>query len=381
MKILVTGAHGFIGRNLCAQLRNIMNGKASNYGNISIDELYEYDADTSIEDFNRFCQDADFIYNLAGVNRPHNVNEFMDGNFGFVSMLLETLKKYGNKCSIMQSSSIQAELDNPYGKSKRAGEDLLFNYSLDTGANVFVYRFQNVFGKWCRPNYNSVIATFCHNIANDLPIQINDSNTILRLIYIDDVVDELIGILSGNHHTHGKYCYVPSEYCKRLGEIADLLYSFVNNRDILQVPDLSDSFTKKLLSTFLTYLPPEKFIYPLKMNIDERGSFTEIIRTLDRGQFSVNISKPGVVKGQHWHNTKYEKFLVVSGEGLIQLRKIGTEDVVSYKVKGDKLEVIEMIPGYTHNLINLSESQDLITLIWCNECFDSNRPDTYYEPV
>lgn len=380
MKILVTGARGFVGRNLCAQLGNIRDGKARNYG-VAIEDVFEYDIDSSAEDLDRWCAQADFVFNLAGVNRPQNQDEFMKGNFGFASTLLDTLKKHGNACPVMISSSIQAELDNPYGESKRAGEELMFDYAAQTGAKVLVYRFPNVFGKWCRPNYNSAVATFCYNIAHDLPIKVNDPNVVMHLVYIDDVVDELIGALAGREHTEGRFCCVPVVHTVKLGEIADKIYSFAKDREALGVADLGDAFTKKLLSTYLSYLPAEKFSYPLKMNVDERGSFTEIIRTADRGQFSVNISKPGIIKGQHWHNTKYEKFLVVSGHGLIQLRKIGTDEVVEFDVSGDKLEVVEMIPGYTHNIINLSETQDLVTFMWCNECFDPQRPDTYFEKV
>ena len=346
MRILVTGAKGFVGKNLCAQLKNIKEGKARCYGDLSISEVYEYDIDSSPEELDLWCKDCDFVFNLAGVNRPKDPAEFMKGNFGFASTLLDTLKRYENRCPVMISSSIQAELDNPYGESKRAGENLLFNYSQETGAKVLVYRFPNLFGKWCRPNYNSAVATFCNNIANDLPIQVNDPSVVMHLVYIDDVVDELIAALS-----------------------------------TLEVPDLSDAFTKKLYSTYLSYLPKEKVSYPLKMNVDNRGSFTEIIRTPDRGQFSVNISKPGITKGQHWHHTKNEKFVVVSGHGLIQLRKIGTDEVLNFEVSGDKIDVVEMLPGYTHNIINLSETEDLVTFMWANEAFDPNRPDTYAEKV
>lgn len=382
MKILVTGAKGFVGRNLVSQLRNIQYGKAKNYA-ISGQEIkvFEYDMDSDPAELEVYCKDADFVFNLAGVNRPEDPAEFMRGNFGFASRLLDALKKYGNRCPVMISSSIQAELDNPYGESKRAGENLLFNYARESGAKVLVYRFPNLFGKWCRPNYNSVVATFCHNIAHDLPIQVNDPNVLMRLAYIDDVVDELIAALSGREHREGDFCYVPTIHTVTLGEIVELIESFKGMPDNLAVPELDDPFTKKLYSTYLSYLPKEKFSYPLKMNIDNRGSFTEIIRTVDRGQFSVNISKPGITKGEHWHHTKNEKFVVVKGHGLIQLRKIGTEEVINFDVCGDRIEVVEMIPGYTHNIINLSETEDLVTFMWGNECFDPNRPDTYFERV
>ena len=381
MRILVTGAKGFVGKNLCAQLKNIKEGKARCYGDLSISEIYEYDMDSTSEELERWCKDCDFVFNLAGVNRPKDPDEFMKGNFGFASTLLDTLKKYKNTCPVMISSSIQAELDNPYGESKRAGENLLFDYSQETGAKVLVYRFPNLFGKWCRPNYNSAVATFCNNIANDLPIQVNDPSVVMHLVYIDDVVDELIAALSGGEHREGNFCIVPTVHTITLGGIVDLLYAFKQMPQTLEVPDLSDAFTKKLYSTYLSYLPKEKVSYPLKMNVDNRGSFTEIIRTPDRGQFSVNISKPGITKGQHWHHTKNEKFVVVSGHGLIQLRKIGTDEVLNFEVSGDKIEVVEMLPGYTHNIINLSETEDLVTFMWANEAFDPNRPDTYFEEV
>lgn len=382
MNILVTGARGFVGKNLVAQLHNIQDGKAKNYA-ISGQEIkvFEYDIDSDPSELDVYCKTADFVFNLAGVNRPKDPEEFMKGNFGFASLLLDTLKKHKNSCPVMISSSIQAELDNPYGESKRAGENLMFEYSKETGAKVLVYRFPNLFGKWCRPNYNSAVATFCNNIANDLPIKVNDPSVVMHLVYIDDVVDELINALGGNEHRRGDFCYVPVEHTITLGEIVDLIYSFKGMPENLSVPDFGKPFIKKLYSTYLSYLPKEKFSYPLKMNIDGRGSFTEIIRTADRGQFSVNISKPGITKGQHWHNTKNEKFVVVSGHGLIQLRKIGTDEVINFEVCGDKIEVVEMIPGYTHNIINLSDTDDLVTFMWCNECFDPNRPDTYFEPV
>lgn len=382
MNILVTGAKGFVGRNLVSQLRNIQYGKAKNYA-ISGQEIkvFEYDMDSDPAELEVYCKNADFVFNLAGVNRPKDPAEFMKGNFGFASLLLNTLKKHANRCPVMISSSIQAELDNPYGESKRAGENLLFNYAIETGAKVLVYRFPNLFGKWCRPNYNSVVATFCHNIAHDLPIQVNDPNVLMRLAYIDDVVDELIAALSGREHRDGVFCYVPTIHTVTLGEIVALTESFKGMPDNLAVPKLDDPFTKKLYSTYLSYLPKEKFSYPLKMNVDNRGSFTEIIRTADRGQFSVNISKPGVTKGEHWHHTKNEKFVVVKGHGLIRLRKIGTDEIIDFEVSGDRIEVVEMIPGYTHNIINLSDTEDLVTFMWCNEWFDPNRPDTYFEKV
>ncbi|MBT9874590.1 NAD-dependent epimerase/dehydratase family protein [Bacteroides salyersiae] len=381
MNILVTGAKGFVGRNLVSQLHNIQSGKAKNYGVFSDMQVFEYDVDSDPCELDVYCKRADFVFNLAGVNRPKDQAEFMQGNFGFASALLDTLKKYNNSCPVMISSSTQAALDNPYGESKRAGENLLFDYARETGARVLVYRFPNVFGKWCRPNYNSAVATFCNNIAHDLPIQVNDPSVMLHLVYVDDVVDELIAALSGNEHREGDYCVVPIVHTVTLGKIVDLLYSFREMSGNLQVPDLGDPFTKKLYSTYLSYFPKDKFSYPLKMNVDSRGSFTEIIRTPDRGQFSVNISKPGITKGQHWHHTKNEKFVVVSGHGLIQLRKIGTDEVLNYEVNGDKIEVVEMIPGYTHNIINLSDTEDLVTFMWCNECFDPARPDTFFEEV
>lgn len=381
MKILVTGAKGFVGRNLCAQLRNIRDGKARWYEGVAVEKIYEYDVDSAPEELEAWCRDADFVFNLAGVNRPKDPVEFMAGNFGFASTLLETLRRHGNRCPVMVSSSIQAALDNPYGESKRAGEELMFGYAKETGARVLVYRFPNVFGKWCRPNYNSAVATFCNNIANGLPITVNDPNAVLNLVYIDDVVDELIGALAGKEHRQGDFCVVPVTHTVRLGDIVDLLHSFKDMRDNLQVPDLGDAFTKKLYSTYLSYLSAEGFRYPLKMNVDARGSFTEIIRTPDRGQFSVNVSRPGITKGEHWHHTKNEKFLVVKGHGLIRMRKVGTEEVVEFEVSGEKLEVVEMIPGYTHSIVNLSETEEMVTFMWANEAFDPGRPDTYFERV
>ena len=382
MNILVTGANGFVGRNLVSQLENIGSGKARNYA-IAGEELHVlcYDVDSDPAALEEYCRRADFVFNLAGVNRPEDPSEFMKGNFGFASLLLDTLKKCGNSCPVMISSSTQAALDNPYGESKRAGEELLFEYGRETGAKVLVYRFPNVFGKWCRPNYNSAVATFCHNIAHGLPIRVNDPSVVMHLVYIDDVVDELVAALSGEEHRSGAFCEVPVVHEITLGGIVDLLYSFRDMQQDLEVPDLGDAFTKKLYSTYLSYLPKERFCYPLKMNVDNRGSFTEIIRTPDRGQFSVNISKPGITKGEHWHHTKNEKFVVVSGYGLVQLRKIGTDEVVSFEVSGEKMEVVEMIPGYTHNIINLSDTEDLVTFMWANEAFNPERPDTYFEPV
>ena len=381
MNILVTGAKGFVGRNLCAQLRNIRDGKARQYGDLSVGEIWEYDVENTAEELDAWCRGADFVFNLAGVNRPQDPAEFMKGNFGFASELLGALKRHGNTCPVMISSSTQAALDNAYGESKRAGEELMFSYSRETGAKVLVYRFPNVFGKWCRPNYNSAVATFCHNIAHGLPIQVNDPSVVMRLVYIDDVVEELIAALPGGEHRRGDYCEVPVAHEITLGGIADLLYSFRDMRENLDVPNLGDAFTKKLYSTYLSYLPAEKFSYPLKMNMDARGSFTEIIRTADRGQFSVNVSKPGITKGQHWHHTKNEKFVVVSGHGLIELRKIGTGEKISFEVSGERMEVVEMIPGYTHKIVNLSETEDLVTVMWANEAFDPGHPDTYFEEV
>ena len=388
MNILITGASGFVGRNLCAQLRNIRDGKAKNYAVSGDLTLYEYDLNSTPEELDVYCRDADFVFNLAGVNRPQDPAEFMRGNFGFASTLLATLKKHGNTCPVMISSSIQAALDNPYGESKRAGEQLLFDYAEETGAKVLVYRFPNLFGKWCRPNYNSAVATFCNNIANDLPITVNDPSVVMHLVYIDDVVDELIGALTGGEHRDGAFCVVPTSHRITLGAIVDLLHTFRRMPETLEVPDTTkDGFAKKLYATYLSYLPSDRFAYDLKMNVDPRGSYTEIIRTADRGQFSVNVSKPGITKGQHWHHTKNEKFVVVHGHGLIQLRKVGTDEngqlypVVNYEVSGEKIQVVEMIPGYTHNIVNLSDTEDLVTFMWCNECFDPAKPDTYFEPV
>lgn len=383
MKILVTGARGFVGRNLVSQLRNIRDGKLKNHALSGTElELFEYDVDTDPALLDDYCREADFVFNLAGVNRPKDQSEFMKGNFGFASTLLDTLKMHGNICPVMISSSTQAALDNPYGESKRAGEELMFGYARETGAKVLVYRFPNVFGKWCRPNYNSAVATFCHNIAHGLPIQVNDPNVVMHLVYIDDVVEELIGALNGLEHRQGDYCEVPVVHTVTLGKIVELLYGFKESRNTLGVPDLGDAFTKKLYSTYLSYLPEDAFGYPLKMNVDARGSFTEIIRTPDRGQFSVNISKPRITKGNHWHHTKNEKFLVVSGKGVIRFRDMNDPDgkVLEYFVSGDKLEVIDIPTGYTHNIENLGDT-DMVTFMWCNECFDPERPDTYYEEV
>ncbi|AUS95175.1 capsular biosynthesis protein [Clostridium thermosuccinogenes] len=369
MKILVTGAKGFIGKNLVAELKNR-----------KYMDVFEYDKDTDPSLLDEYCKKADFVFHLAGVNRPKEQSEFMEGNFGFTSILLDTLKKYHNNCPVMISSSIQAELNNPYGKSKKAGEDLLFEYGKETGTKVLVYRFPNVFGKWCRPNYNSAVATFCYNISHNLPITINDPNVVMRLVYIDDVVDELINALNGKENRVGNFCEVPIVYTIKLGEIADLLYSFKKSREERSIPDMSDAFTKKLYSTYLSYLPEDQFSYELKMNVDNRGSFTEFIKTPERGQVSVNISKPGITKGNHWHHTKIEKFLVVSGKGVIRFRKVDSDEIIEYYVSGDKLEVVDIPPGYTHNIENLGDT-DMVTIMWANECFDPEKPDTCYLEV
>ena len=380
MKILITGSKGFIGKNLTAELNNIKESKAKGY-NLNPDlTLFEYDIDTDPSLLDGYCKNADFVFHLAGVNRPKDQTEFMEGNFGFTSLLLDTLKKHGNNCPVMLSSSIQAELDNPYGVSKKAGEDLLFHYGKEVGADVLIYRFPNVFGKWCRPNYNSAVATFCNNIANDLPIQVNNRSANMTLVYIDDVVKELISALEGKPNRVGEFCMVPVEHKITLGEIVDLIYSFKESRGSLQVVDLGDRFTKKLYSTYLSYLPVDRFSYPLKMNIDERGSFTEFLKSPDRGQVSINISKPGITKGQHWHHTKNEKFLVVSGRGVIRFRKIDEEKVYEYYVSGDKLEVVDIPVGYTHNIENLGDT-DMVTVMWVNEVFDPEHPDTFFLPV
>ncbi len=370
MKILITGSKGFIAKNLIVEL---LNGTSER-------TLFEYDRSSGPELLNQYCKEADFVFHLAGVNRPQEPSEFREGNFGFTSLLLDTLQKHGNNCPVMLASSTQAIHDTPYGESKKAGEDLLFKYGEETGAKVLIYRLPNVFGKWSRPNYNSAVSTFCNNIAHDLPIQVNDRSVIMTLVYIDDVVKELISALEGNPSTEGKFCKIPVEHRLTLGEIVDLIYSFKESRKNLQVPDLSDHFTKKLYSTYLSYLPEDGFSYPLKMNIDERGSFTEFLKSPDRGQVSINISKPGITKGQHWHHTKNEKFLVVSGKGVIRFRKLGEEKVHEYVVSGEKLEVVDIPVGYTHNIENLGDT-DMVTVMWVNEIFDPRNPDTYYMPV
>ena len=397
MNILVTGAEGFVGKNLCAALKNIRDNK-DRTRNIKIEEIFEYDIDTERNLLDGFCERADFVFNLAGVNRPKDNAEFMEGNFGFASDLLNTLKKHNNKCPVMLSSSVQATLigryDGEYGRSKKVGEELFFKYAEETGAKVLVYRFPNLFGKWCRPNYNSAVATFCHNTANDLPITVNDRNIELELLYIDDLVAEMLDALENNEHRcefdgintviteGGKYCAVPTTHKVTLGEIADLLEQFKNQPKTLFMPEIPDgSFAKKLYSTYLSYLPKEKVSFPLKMNIDERGSFTELLKTAGCGQFSVNISKPGITKGQHWHNSKWEFFIVVSGHGLIEERKIGSDEVLRFEVSGEEIEAVHMLPGYTHNIINLSDTEDLVTLMWANEQFDPSHPDTFFEKV
>lgn len=382
MKILVTGAKGFVGKNLVSALYNIKEGKDRTCADLNIEEVFEFDIDTDDGLLNKYCKEADFVFNLAGINRPQNTEEFMEGNFGFGKKLLSLLKENNNTCPVMLSSSIQAELDNPYGRSKKAGEDLVFEYGKETGTKVLVYRLPNLFGKWCRPNYNSVIATFCHNIANDKPITVNDPSVVLTLVYIDDLVDELISALSGSEHREGVFCRVETEHKVTLGEIAELIYGFSSQPKTLLMPQIPDnSFEKKLYSTYLSYLPKEKVSFPLKMNVDERGSFTELLKTENCGQFSVNISKPNITKGQHWHNSKWEFFIVVSGHGLIQQRKIGGDEVLEFEVSGDKIEAVHMLPGYTHNIINLSNSENLVTVMWANEQFDKNHPDTYFEEV
>ena len=399
MNILVTGAKGFVGKNLCVSLNNIKNNKDRTRPDLTIDEVFEYDLDSSDADLDFYCKKADFVFNLAGVNRPKNDEEFMSGNFGFASKLLDTLKKHDNKCPVMLSSSIQATLigrygDSDYGKSKLAGENLFFDYSASTGAKVFVYRFPNLFGKWCRPNYNSAVATFCNNIANDLPIVVNDRTTQLELLYIDDLVCEMLDLLENKEHrcefdgvktvlkNDGRYCAVPTTHFVTLGEIVDLLELFREQTKTLIMPEIPDgSFAKKLYSTYLSYLPKEKVAFPLKMNIDNRGSFTELLKTKNNGQFSVNISEPGITKGQHWHHSKWEFFIVVSGHALIQERKIGTDEILNFEVSGEKIEAVHMLPGYTHNIINLSETERLVTLMWANETFNQNHPDTFGENV
>ena len=420
MKILVTGAKGFVGKNLCAALKNIRDGKDCRFPDLTIGEIYEYDLNSTPEELDAWCRDCDFVFNLAGVNRPQNQEEFMQGNFGFASTLLDTLKKHGNKCPVMLSSSQQASLtgrfgNSEYGRSKKAGEDLFLDYSKEVGAKVFVYRFPNLFGKWCRPNYNSAVATFCNAFANDLPYTVNDPSVELELLYIDDLVDEMIACLRGEEHRcefnglevipttnltndtnkdssdscnscskQGRYCYCPVTHKITLGEIVNLLQSFAAQPQTLMIPEIPvNSFAKKLYSTYLSYLPKEKVVFPLKMNVDDRGSFTELVHTLNCGQVSINISKPGITKGQHWHNTKWEQFIVVKGHGLIQQRSLNDPEgkVLEWEVNGDKIEAVHMLPGYTHNIINLSDTEDLVTVMYCNEIFNPGKPDTYFEPV
>ena len=436
MKILVTGAKGFVGKNLCAQLNNIKDGKARCYGDVTVEAVYEYDIDSKPEELDAWCKDCDFVFNLAGVNRPQNQEEFMQGNFGFASTLLDTLKKHGNRCPVMLSSSQQASLtgrfgNSEYGRSKKAGEDLFLRYEKEflhseegfkefnglrgLRPRVLIYRFPNLFGKWCRPNYNSAVATFCNAFANDLPYTVNDPSVELELLYIDDLVDEMIACLKGEEHRcefngleviptgsceaaksvksvesvcekssvpEGRYCYVPTTHKITLGEIVDLLKQFAAQPQTLMIPEIpANSFAKKLYSTYLSYLPKEKVAFPLKMNVDDRGSFTELVHTLNCGQVSINISKPGITKGQHWHNTKWEFFIVVSGHGLIQERKLGTDEIIEFEVTGDNIQCIHMLPGYTHNIINLSDTENLVTVMWANEIFNPDKPDTYFEKV
>ena len=398
MNILITGAKGFVGKNLAEALKNLRDGRDRTRPDLKIEKIYLYDIDSSKEELETACENADFVFNLAGVNRPKENSEFMEGNFGFASVLLDTLKKYNNKCPVMLSSSIQATLigryDSDYGRSKKAGEELFFNYSDETGAKVLVYRFPNLFGKWCRPNYNSAVATFCYNTANDLPITVNDRNTELELLYIDDLVSEMLDALETHEHhcefdgvktvlnDSGRYCAAPITHFVTLGKIADLLESFKAQPTTLIMPEIpNNSFAKKLYSTYLSYLPKEKVSFPLKMNVDSRGSFTEILKTQNCGQISVNISKPGITKGQHWHNSKWEFFIVVSGHGLIEERKIGSDEVLRFEVSGEKQEAVHMLPGYTHNIINLSDTENLVTVMWANESFDPNHPDTFFEEV
>lgn len=407
MKILVTGAKGFVGKNLCCQLNNIREGKARCYGDLQVDEVFEYDIDSTPEQLDSWCKECDFVFNLAGVNRPKDNDEFMKGNFGFASTLLDTLKKHHNTCPVMLSSSQQASLtgrfgNSEYGRSKKAGEELFLEYGNETGAKVLVYRFPNLYGKWCRPNYNSAIATFCNNIANDLPIQVNDRSVQMEILYIDDLVEEMICALKGlEHHCEfegldvlpseeGRYCYCPVTHKTTLGEIVDTIYECARAvramADSAEGPSTAvempqDSLRYRLMSTFLSYLPKEKAIFDLKMNVDQRGSFTELVHTLNCGQVSINISKPGITKGEHWHNSKWEQFIVVSGHGLIQMRKEGTDEVLNYEVSGDKIQSVIMLPGYTHNIINLSETEDLVTVMYCNEVFNPERPDTYFDKV
>lgn len=407
MKILVTGAKGFVGRNLCCQLNNIKEGKARCYGDLQVDEVFEYDIDSTPEQMDSWCGECDFVFNLAGVNRPKDNDEFMKGNYGFASTLLDTLKKHHNTCPVMLSSSQQASLtgrfgNSEYGRSKKAGEDLFLEYGKETGAKVLVYRFPNLYGKWCRPNYNSAIATFCNNIANDLPIQVNDRSVQMEILYIDDLVEEMICALKGQEHhcefegldvlpsAEGRYCYCPVTHKTTLGEIVDTIYECA--RAVRAVPDSAegpstalempqDGLRYRLMSTFLSYLPKEKAIFDLKMNEDQRGSFTELVHTLNCGQISINISKPGITKGQHWHNSKWEQFIVVSGHGLIQMRKEGSDEVIEYEVSGDRIQSVIMLPGYTHNIVNLSQTEELVTVMYCNEVFNPERPDTYFDKV
>ena len=401
MRILVTGAKGFVGRNLCANLRNIQEGKDRRFPDLKIEEVFEYDLDSTPEELDAWCAEADFVFNLAGVNRPKEQSEFMAGNFGFASTLLDTLKKHKNNCPVMLSSSQQASLtgrfgNSEYGRSKKAGEDLFLEYGKETGTKVLVYRFPNLFGKWCRPNYNSAVATFCNAVANDLPYTVNDPSVELELLYIDDLVDEMIACLKGEEHhcefdglevlpqSEGRYCYVPTTHKATLGEIVGLLNKFAEQPKTLMIPEIGEgTFAKKLYSTYLSYLPKEKVAFPLKMNVDDRGSFTELVHTLNCGQVSINISKPGITKGQHWHNTKFEQFIVVKGHGLIQQRNLNDPEgrVLEWEVSGDKIEAVHMLPGYTHNIINLSETEDLVTVMYCNEVFNPNKPDTFFEPV
>ena len=401
MKILVTGAKGFAGKNLCAQLKNIKDGKARCYGDLVIDEVFEYDIDSKPEELDQYCAQADFVFNLAGVNRPKDQSEFMAGNFGFASTLLDTLKKHKNTCPVMLSSSQQASLagrfgNSEYGRSKKAGEELFLEYGKETGVKVLVYRFPNLFGKWCRPNYNSAVATFCNAFANDLPYTVNDPSVELELLYIDDLVEEMIACLKGQEHkcefdglevlpqADGRYCFVPVTHKITLGEIVELLKSFTEQPKTLMIPEIpAGSFAKKLYSTYLSYLPYEKTAFPLKMNVDARGSFTELVHTLNCGQVSINISKPGIIKGQHWHHTKFEQFIVVKGHGLIQQRNLNDPEgkVLEWEVDGDHIQAVHMLPGYTHNIINLSDTEDLVTVMYCNEIFNANRPDTFFDPV
>ncbi len=399
MNILVTGAKGFVGKNLCATLKNLKDGKDKTRPNLVVDEIYQYDIDSTPAQLEEYCKKANFVFNLAGVNRPQNQEEFMQGNFGFASTLLDTLTKYNNKCPVMLSSSIQATLigryaEGEYGKSKKAGEELFFDYTAKGGGQVCVYRFPNLFGKWCRPNYNSAVATFCNNIANDLPITVNDRAIELELLYIDDLIQEMLDLLEGKGHrcvyegltpvenASGRYYFVPTTHKVTLGEIVDLLHRFRAQSETLVLPEIANnSFAKKLYSTYLSYLPKEKVAFDLKMNVDARGSFTELLKTEKCGQVSINISKPGITKGQHWHHTKWEFFIVVAGRGLIQQRKIGTDEVLNFEVSGEKIQAVHMLPGYTHNIINLSDSENLVTVMWANEQFDNNKPDTFFEVV